>query len=119
MPRRHNKMLRVKRGQLITADMLKGMNACENQIIKFRREWPRGARLFKKNLLRAAELNMDLMWWASHVGPYSRVRGVLHKLIRKMGVSYFARRNWVDGRARRHYPEAQKAIALKIWEWIR
>lgn len=48
----------------ITAKMLEEKGACESQIVIFRKEWPKGAIVNKKNALRAVELDLDIKWAA-------------------------------------------------------
>lgn len=52
-------------GSLITHEMLLGLDACYRQRVKFRKEWPDGMPLRRKNLLRAAEIGLDVHWAAS------------------------------------------------------
>lgn len=113
----------LQRGAIITDAHLKEMNACENQRIRFRKEWPNGAKVLKKNLLRAAEMNLDLKWLATQLttdrSQYRTIMTMLERVLKKAGVPYSARFNWVDGRQRRWYPEGSKAIALAIWDMIK
>ena len=51
----------------ITAEWLRAQHACSKQVETFAREWPAGAGITKANLLRAAALNLNTSWLASHV----------------------------------------------------
>lgn len=53
----------------ITAAMLRKQYACNSQVVIFKKEWPNGATLSKENLLRAAELDLNLAWHAKHFLP--------------------------------------------------
>ena len=48
----------------VTAQMLRDNGACEYQVKIFEKEWPDGTRITKKACLRAAELELDLDWFA-------------------------------------------------------
>jgi hypothetical protein len=48
----------------ITAKMLQKQGACQEQVDLFRKEWPQGAVVNKKNALRAVELGLDIRWVA-------------------------------------------------------
>ena len=48
----------------ITAEYLRKMGACEDQVEVFEAEWPDGAKPLLKNLMRCAELGLDLEWFA-------------------------------------------------------
>ena len=52
-----------------TAQMLKEEGADCSQVDIFKNEWPDGAELTEANLLRAAELQLSLGWWAQHFLP--------------------------------------------------
>lgn len=51
---------------MITRYMLHRMGACLGQWEKFTKEWPKGAKVNVKNVLRAKVLGLDLDWFASH-----------------------------------------------------
>jgi len=51
----------------ITVAWLRRRKACENQVSIFGVEWPQGASLSRENLLRAAELKLDLDWLAEEI----------------------------------------------------
>ena len=54
----------TRRMPLITADYLRALGAdCEDLAI-FSAEWPQGTRVTRKALRRAAELHLDLGWFA-------------------------------------------------------
>lgn len=46
----------------VTYERLKRAKACYLQRAKFRKEWPDGCRLTRKNLTRAAHLGLNLDW---------------------------------------------------------
>ncbi|KKL72792.1 hypothetical protein LCGC14_2081420 [marine sediment metagenome] len=49
----------------ITAAMLRAKDACPDQIAVFKTEWPNGVRPTLKSIKRAAELGLDLGWFAA------------------------------------------------------
>jgi hypothetical protein len=53
----------------ITADMLRGAGACEQELALFAREWPRGATLSRKTLHRAVQLKLDVDWFIIEFFP--------------------------------------------------
>lgn len=65
----------LRRGMLITAEMLDDKWACAEQVEIFEEEWPDGAKLTKKNLLRAAELELGVDWFLCKFLP----RGLSNK----------------------------------------
>ena len=62
---------REEKMRLITEDWLQEKSGCPDQIERFRLEWPHGAEVNKENLLRAAELSLDLHWFAGCFLPKS------------------------------------------------
>ena len=61
----------LKKGMLITAEMLWKKVPCDWEAKIFEREWPDGATLRKKNILRAAALELDIDWFARAFLPAS------------------------------------------------
>ncbi len=60
----------MKPMKLVTAEMLEKAEACAYDIRKFRREWPDGCKLTKKNCLRAfgpGGLGLAPDWAAEHL----------------------------------------------------
>ena len=53
----------------ITADWLRQQGGCEDQVTKFAAEWPAGAEITQSNLMRAANLRLDIDWLALRVLP--------------------------------------------------
>jgi uncharacterized membrane protein YqiK len=51
---------------IITAKMLREKGASCLQVATFEKEWPKGGKTTLKNIQRAAELSLDLDWFASH-----------------------------------------------------
>ena len=51
----------------ITAKWLREQDACEKQVETFEKEWPEGVVVSLGTLKRAAELALDLDWFAEHV----------------------------------------------------
>ena len=49
----------------ITADMLRERGACEEQVLVFEKEWPKGTDVTLEAALRAVELGLDLEWFAA------------------------------------------------------
>ena len=49
----------------ITADMLRERDACEEQVLVFEKEWPKGTDVTLEAALRAVELGLDLEWFAA------------------------------------------------------
>ena len=56
----------IKPGTRITAAMLREHHACSDQVAVFEKEWPKGTRLTKAALLRAAARGLDLAWFAQN-----------------------------------------------------
>lgn len=55
--------------RVITHDWLAKHGACENQRKVFAAEWPDGVVLSEQSLYRAAELGLDLWWFARQYLP--------------------------------------------------
>lgn len=53
----------------ITEEILRRKRACADQIAIFAGEWPEGCEVSEATLLRAAELKLDLTWFAEHFLP--------------------------------------------------
>jgi hypothetical protein len=51
----------------ITRAWLEDRDACHDQVATFSAEWPDGVEITREALLRAAELDLDLSWFADHV----------------------------------------------------
>jgi predicted DsbA family dithiol-disulfide isomerase len=51
----------------ITRAWLEDRGACHDQVATFAAEWPDGVEITREALLRAAELGLDLSWFADHV----------------------------------------------------
>ena len=51
----------------ITTAWLREQRACPEQIEVFKKQWPEGASITEANLLRAAELNLNLGWLATQI----------------------------------------------------
>ena len=51
----------------ITKQWLITAHACHSQVEIFDEEWPDGAEITLENYLRAAELNLDLGWFAKNI----------------------------------------------------
>ena len=50
----------------ITRQWLKRRKACQDQVAIFDSEWPEGTEVTEASLLRAAELDLSLTWFAQH-----------------------------------------------------
>lgn len=48
--------------RVITADWLREVGACMDEVSVFEGEWPRGAEVTEENVLRAQELGLDIDW---------------------------------------------------------
>ena len=53
----------------MTARMLREKGACSDQVDIFAAEWPKGGRVTRHALIRAAELHLNLDWFASTFLP--------------------------------------------------
>lgn len=84
----------------ITKAWLLNKEACQDQVKVFSKEWPNGAALTRKNLLRAVELGLDLIWLANEVLPPQ-----LWKAYRE-GVAQL-QKDYEEGVAKLGYAEAQ------------
>ena len=51
----------------VTVKSLRKLRACEDQVALFAAEWPDGVEVSEAVLLRAAEIGLDLDWWAQRV----------------------------------------------------
>jgi len=51
---------------MITKEMLRGLNACEDQIAIFAQAWPNGAEVNLENIQRARRLKLDMAWLMLH-----------------------------------------------------
>ncbi len=107
-----------KRGATITSRHLRAMFACDNQIRKFRREWPDGVRLIRRNLMRAAEIGLDICWLVEELK--------LMKLITTSDVYWFRMRYALDeweeaekGQKRISQRAYYRAGAEVLWRAIR
>jgi len=72
----------------ITSDFLREHDACEDQVLIFEAEWPDGAELTLDNLLRAAELGLDIWWLALtvlHISTRARFCSSVHPAYEKYG----------------------------------
>ena len=64
----------------VTVKMLKSLGACAPELATFAKEWPDGAAVTKSNVLRAAELKLNLDWVAEKLlsppalAEYDRVK---------------------------------------------
>ena len=68
----------------VTSRWLTAQGACKKQKDVFKEEWPRGSAITKGSLTRAAELGLDLEWFANQVIPHL------------LDVDYQAKRNTLD-----------------------
>ncbi len=46
----------------ITTQLLKDLDACPDEVAKFKETFGEGVRLTRANLLKAADANLDLIW---------------------------------------------------------
>ena len=53
----------------ITPDILREKRACSEQVKLFASEWPEGGEVTEAGLLRAAEVGLDLDWFATNFLP--------------------------------------------------
>lgn len=61
--------MNITRGYHLTVRDLRLLQACAAQVETFKAEWPDGVTLTEAALLRAAELRLDLGWFAGTVLP--------------------------------------------------
>lgn len=106
------------RGATITSRHLRAMFACEWQIRKFRKEWPDGMKLLKKNLIRAAALGLDVCWLVDQLKSA--------KLISTSNTLWLRMRHMLDewetaqdGQMRIAQKAYYKAGSEVLWEAIR
>jgi hypothetical protein len=59
----------LKPNMLITAKWLVERDACVEQVRKFRRKYPNGAKLTRKNLLAARAAGLDVFWLTGFIDP--------------------------------------------------
>jgi hypothetical protein len=58
---------KIKVGSLITADMLRALEACSTEVEEFECLWPDGVALRLKNLMKAAAEGLDVYWFADEI----------------------------------------------------
>jgi hypothetical protein len=107
-------MAKFKRGDLITSIDLRKIDACDWQIRKFRKEWPDGAKLLKKNLLRAAELDLNLDFFAHAILAAGRF-GQFGSQTRSTRMDYYIAKS---GRIRSTQRAWFKDCAKKLWNLL-
>lgn len=49
----------------VTADDLRALDACEDQVSLFAREWPDGVTVTAATLERAEAIGLDVWWWGA------------------------------------------------------
>ena len=52
---------------LITTAVLEELDACQTEIDRFAAEWPNGAEVNVPNVIRAQDMDLDLVWLAKHL----------------------------------------------------
>ena len=77
---------------MITAEALLQRVACETQVAVFRREWPDGCEVTEATLLRAAQLGLDLNWFARRFLPGSLWEEYERQLAPLRGAEYLRQR---------------------------
>ena len=55
-----------KPSKRITVGMLRARDACPEQIIAFKKQWPGGANVTAPNIRRAVELGLDVCWLGNY-----------------------------------------------------
>lgn len=89
----------------VTADGLRALGVCEEDVALFAAEWPDGCEVTAETLARARELGLDVDWWAEEM----------------WGAEYLARRDplWAKYRAKRTALRAEcrgKMAVLREWD---
>ena len=91
----------------ITAERLRKLNACEEQVTIFEAEWPGGCNVTKANCRRALELGLDTHWAAVNL-----LRPKADKAYDEASAQAWKVRREAIAQARKAYNEA---IALAFW----
>ena len=55
----------------VTAESLQDLHACPDQVDLFRATFPRGTRVTRTALVKAAKAGLDVGWWAGRALPAS------------------------------------------------
>lgn len=92
----------------ITAKSLRDEGASCYQVTRFAAEWPEGCEVTEATLLRAAELHLDLDWFAMHFLP-----DPLWTEYGNQVVSRWYRRQEVP-----LWAEYERQVALLIWQLL-
>ena len=128
----------------ISLEWLQARDACRDQVEIFAREWPKGVVVSLKVLKRAAELQLDIDWFAGRVlrtplyADYQAKRATLdadyHAKCAPLDADYRAKRAPLDAdyRAKRVQPYAdyeakvalldadlEAKIAMLLWEALK
>jgi len=61
--------IREEKMMKVTANQLREKGACKNQVLTFKKEWPKGVEITLEVLERAIELKLDLDWFACNFLP--------------------------------------------------
>ncbi len=107
----------MKKGTLITAEMLLKRHACRPAVRAFEKEWPDGAKLLKRNLLRAVELDFPVWWFINFAADGQMIKAIDKKTLRARNA--FARE--IDCRAKRENLRKayNKACVLAFWALLK
>ena len=103
----------------ITREWLKSRYACSKDLAVFAAEWPDGVELSLEALNRAAELDLDLDWFADNIfeGPawteHEKIMGPAWTEHEKIMGPAWAEYKKIEGPARAEY---LSKLAATIWE---
>jgi hypothetical protein len=106
-----------KRGAMITSRHLYAVGACDSQIRKFRKEWPDGVRLLKKNIMRAAEIGLDICWLVGEL-KYRKLIPALRNDTRRIRRAMDKWKTAQKGEDRINQKAYYKAGAEALWRAI-
>ena len=107
----------------ITAEMLEAHEACEEDLAKFKQEWPEGCEVTVENGMRAIALGLDIefladalpdMAWEEFYNRSRSLRDDYRARFHEISGSVFSEDGWIVGHSTRT-PERQAALdALSV-----
>lgn len=101
----------------VTVEWLQERGACPNQVRRFKRLWPDGARVTKTNLLEAAERGLDLWWFGRKIYAPDKVYAKANRYWNEIGMRMgFSCRH---ARLCNHEREYYRRVVPPLWQYIK
>ena len=93
----------------ITVEILEKFNACEDQIILFKKIFPKGAEPTMENLLLAYDEGLDILWIGDNIFPqeYKKFRDSAYEEYKKFRDSAWQEYEKIQGPALEEYRKIQ------------